>query len=334
MEERLDLQIAALRAQTLAPNTQKTYGSQLRLYTAFCADLGYRPVPAAPETLSRYIAFLTDRIKYRSIRCYLSAVRILHLEMGHPNPLEDSWFLSSLLKGVRRTLGDPTAPKKPITPDILLHIRAQLDFSKPLDVVFWAAALLMFFTLLRKSNVFPPSRAGFKPALHLCRRDIKIVGPPGHQSLVVTSRRSKTIQFMERHLETPLPFLPGHPLCPTTAVCAAFAASLPARPDDPAFTTRGPKGPIPLLYGGFLARLKQVLASLPGGAKDYAAHSFRRGGASWALQQGIPGEVIRVLGDWQSLAYLSYLSVPLTIRHQAMDTFASNLPTTLDPWSQ
>ena len=39
----------------------------------------------------------------------------------------------------------------------------------------------------------------------------------------------------------------------------------------------------------------------------YTGHSFRRGGASWAFQAGIPGELIQVCGDWASDAYKKYL---------------------------
>ncbi len=253
--------------------------------------------------------------------------------MGHPNPMEDSWFLSSLLKGARRFLGDPVNPKKPVTPQLLLYIRSRLDLNDPRDRAFWAAALIMFFALLRKSNVFPPSAKGFDARRHLCRKDLTLDRNPSAPGILVTSRWSKTIQFFERRLQTPLPFLPGHPLCPTTAVSACLAALPNQPPDSPAIAFASATGPAPLLYNAFLTRLRQVLRPLPEGAKDYAAHSFRRGGASWALQQGIPGEVIRVMGDWQSLAYLSYLTVPLTLRRQAMDSFSDQLPSTLELWS-
>ena len=36
-------------------------------------------------------------------------------------------------------------------------------------------------------------------------------------------------------------------------------------------------------------------------------HSFRRGGATWAFQAGIPGELIQICGDWASDAYKRYL---------------------------
>ena len=42
-------------------------------------------------------------------------------------------------------------------------------------------------------------------------------------------------------------------------------------------------------------------------AAGFTGHSFHRGGASWAFQSGIPGELIQVCGDWVSDAYKRYL---------------------------
>ena len=47
-----------------------------------------------------------------------------------------------------------------------------------------------------------------------------------------------------------------------------------------------------------------------GGVTDaalFTGHSFRRGGATWAFQAGIPGELIQICGDWASDAYKRYL---------------------------
>ena len=50
----------------------------------------------------------------------------------------------------------------------------------------------------------------------------------------------------------------------------------------------------------FLKRLCVILSSLGLPARDYACHSFRRGGASFAFCAGLPVELIKILGDWHS----------------------------------
>ena len=59
-------------------------------------------------------------------------------------------------------------------------------------------------------------------------------------------------------------------------------------------------------------------------ASQYAGHSFRRGGASFAHQAGLPVDMIKLLGDWKSDAVLLYLTVPFHMR------FISNLTISQD----
>ena len=55
------------------------------------------------------------------------------------------------------------------------------------------------------------------------------------------------------------------------------------------------------------ARLKSIMERI--GLQGYSGHSFCRGGATHALHSGVPTEmiIIKVQGDWQSLAYLKYI---------------------------
>ena len=69
-----------------------------------------------------YAAYLARRLRSASVRRYLNIVRVMHLEAGLSNPLKDSWFISSTLKGIGRAKGTAVNRKSPITPDILLRI--------------------------------------------------------------------------------------------------------------------------------------------------------------------------------------------------------------------
>ena len=57
-----------------------------------------------------------------------------------------------------------------------------------------------------------------------------------------------------------------------------------------------------------LKKLRTILQSLGLPAKDYACHSFCKGGASFAFQAGIPVELIKILGDWHSDTVLLYIN--------------------------
>ena len=45
-------------------------------------------------------------------------------------------------------------------------------------------------------------------------------------------------------------------------------------------------------------------------AKDYAGHSFRIGAATTAGARGVPDSTIKILGRWESSAYLLYIRTP------------------------
>ena len=81
------------------------------------------PVPANEKTIAMYAAYLARRLRPASVRQYLNIVRAMHLEAGLSNPLKDSWFTSSTLKGIDRVKGTAVNRKNPITPDILLRIK-------------------------------------------------------------------------------------------------------------------------------------------------------------------------------------------------------------------
>ena len=55
-------------------------------------------------------------------------------------------------------------------------------------------------------------------------------------------------------------------------------------------------------------------------------HSFRRGGATWAFQAGLPGELIQISGDWASDAYKQYLEFTITNKITLAVLFSKNLP--------
>ena len=285
--------------------------------------MGYNPIPATSRQLCRYAAFLARRLGASSIPKYLNVVRLMSLECGLPNPLQDDWQLRSLLLGIKRVKGTSVARKVPITPQLLLKLLGFLDLALPDDLAFWAASLVMFFGLLRKSNVLAPSLNGFDAAKHLRRCDFT----PRSWGLEVTIRWSKTIQYRERSLSIPLPILPDHPLCPTSAILRYFKVTYGAPPEGPAFTVPSGDTFHPLTYPSFVKTLRSILLKLGLSPSHYAGHSFRRGGASWALEAGLSGDVIQILGDWKSDAYKQYLVIPLDSKVACIRQFAAGLPT-------
>jgi hypothetical protein len=90
-----------------------------------------------------------------SVKQYLNVIRILHLENGFQNPLQDDYVLNTVLKGVERVKGNDVKRKLPITVDMLLLFFKVLDLKNSQNLTFWAASLVAFYGMLRKSSLFP-----------------------------------------------------------------------------------------------------------------------------------------------------------------------------------
>lgn len=317
----LQREVEFYRAQCWAPSTRRAYGVHRRTYLAFCNSIGMPPVPATTNLLCMYAAFLARKLCFKSIKQYLNIVRILHLEWDLPSPLVDNFHLHSTLQGIKRHKGDATRRKAPMTPQMLLVLQSRLDLSKAEDAAIWAAALVMFFSLLRRSNVLPSSPSSFDTLKHLRQRDLTFTT----QGLVLKVRWSKTIQFRDRELNIPLCRLRHHPLCPTTAMFLALSFTPAAPPDGPALVLPSGSSYRPLTAGRFVEVVQHKLRQA-GITQDIGGHSFRRGGATWAYNSGVAIDTIRQLGDWRSNAYTAYTICDTATLRQAEELMSSALP--------
>ena len=81
-------------------------------------------------------------------------------------------------------------------------------------------------------------------------------------------------------------------------------------------------------YNMFISKLRDHLTTMGIDPQSYAGHSFRRGGASFAYQSGVPLELIKALGDWRSDTILIYLTMPLTIRLRSANMLCKSILST------
>ena len=62
--------------------------------------------------------------------------------------------------------------------------------------------------------------------------------------------------------------------------------------------------------GSVCVKSPRIVASVRSGPKEYAGHSFRIGMATTASHQGVSEATIKMLGRWESSAYLRYIKTP------------------------
>ena len=183
----------------------------------------------------------------------MNIIRLLHLEWGLNNPLQDHFKLNCVLKGIKRQRGTPPARKLPITPGLLISILNNLNLLSPSDCAVWAAGLVMFYGLLRRSNVlFSAGNKGATLSRNLICFD--------SWGVMLKIKKTKTIQFQERELLLPLPRIREHPLCPVQAIFRCFSLTPRAAADGPAFVVPTGAGVKPLSPAVFVKRMRTALS--------------------------------------------------------------------------
>ena len=276
----LDQEVLFYRDHTFAPSTTRTYVAQRHAFLHFCQEINISPVPLSQGNLGRYIAYLSRRLSFSSVRQYLNVVRLMHLNAGHINPLENNWYVTSILQGVKRVKGNKSVQKLPITLDILRRLVCKLDMSISFDRVFWTACI---------------------------------------------------VAFRERTLRIPLPKINNSLFGPSKALLGLCLTCPSQEGPSPLFRYVENGTPVALTQAKFVSKLRQSLADPGFPADQYSGHSFRRGGAQFALQCGLPVELIKLQGDWNSNVYERYLQPSFGLRQKVASTLGTH---TSDFWNQ
>ena len=158
----LEAQCNHFLVQGLASSTRNSYASGQRKFLEFCRQLGKihpsgSPCPVEEWTLCLFATFLANTVQYSTIKVYLSAVRSLYIDQGFPDPLVDCLRLQRVLRGVKRTQGDASSQRLPITDNVMIIIFKALDVNMPDHCMFWATCCLAYFAFLRSAEFTVPN---------------------------------------------------------------------------------------------------------------------------------------------------------------------------------
>lgn len=286
-----------------AAGTLKNLKTQQNLYLDFCEYFKIIAIPASVNTLTVYMEFLAQKFSSAQvIGNYMQGVKTLHLfnnaEVGNFQHLA----IKLMMKGLARLKRHMPKQAAPITPEILLAFRQHLDLTDPNDASFWALFILAFFLMARKSNLVPDNKCNFDPSKQLIRADIQI----NRQGLLVSLKWSKTLQMGGRVHRVPLLTMPDSALCPREAY-VNMCRRVPGNGGEPVFKSKEGRKWVPLTYNMFQTKLKFLCHQVGLEPADYSSHSFRRGGATFASEAGVPRNLIMLIGDWRSAAVDRYI---------------------------
>ena len=293
---------ADLQCKHYATSTSKTRAAEVKVYLDFCEKFLLEPAPCPPHQVALFITYMTRRIAASTIRNYVSGLNYF-LKCERAPPVDyDNFQVKRALSGASRVLGEATKQAAPLLPAQLKLMLGVLS-EAPVHVLFRAAILTSFRALLRKQNV-TDSNAALK-----CQ-DFTF-HPWG---MLISLGKSKTIQKGESTVLIPVTYTPDPELCAVRWNQRNFA-HVEVPPGGPAFAyPSSPPGALP--YKTYQAAIKWMAGAVNLNPEWFSSHSLRRGGATFLWLTTGNVEEVKKRGDWDSDAYLAYLSTPLEDRIQ------------------
>ena len=205
----------------VATSTRRTYQAGVRAFQQFCYQYGIPSIPASPLTLRYFCCSIAQRVSHKTIKVYLTRIRLEHLERGCQDPTNDELLLL-LCKGIKRSQGTTRRTRLPITINILRTLKTKLreesSYSLLEKRLLWSAFTLAFYGFLRASEFATPDLSWSNVQLN-------------PNKVVVFIQQSKTDPFCNGHTITicstdtstcPVRAITQYVLC--VAHCSLYAA--------------------------------------------------------------------------------------------------------------
>ena len=308
--------LAALQLLGVAPSTRRTYASGISRFGQFCTQYNLKLLPASSLTLHYFCAHLSNSLQFATIKTYLSAIRLLHIESGLSDPTQDT-LLQYVVRGIKRAQSSHTAHTRlPITIHVLKDLKRALHDTTKLSLqdkrMLWVAFCTAFYGFLCASELCSPSPRSFDPLSTLCCSDVTVTPT----AVRVTIKASKTDPFR-------------HGCVVTLGVTATSTYAVAALKNYRTFPSSSPSPLFTFANGSFLTRerltahLCTLLTAVGYKAERYASHSFRIGAATMAALTGLPDWQIQALGCWSSDCYARHIRSPSEILARASRRLAA-----------
>ena len=317
------MEVAATKGHSLKESTRKNIICYLGAYERFCDRYLIPYFPCDNKQLCRFGQHLSTTLKSpEAVSNYISGIRtcLALLGLAIPDPKEKQ--MQMFITGIKRILLHEVKQAEPVTPCLLLKLSKMVDYKDQVELVAWTALLLGFYMFLRKSNLVPDTMDTFNPEQQFTRSDLNLISP--ELAMMVEVRWSKTIQFKQKILRAPVLPAANKAICPVFWMHKMLQL-IPATPQDPIFTLRIRGEKLSLSANQLIYRFRKWLLLLGEDPSRFSLHSLRRGGATFAYQSNIEGEMIKLLGGWASDAYKRYIDISMDKRYDSMKLFVEAL---------
>jgi hypothetical protein len=186
---------------------------------------------------------------------------------------------------------------------MLQALKTSLNLEDPFEACIWAVASCTYWGMMRFGEVSVHSRVSFVGTEHLKCMDVlfdrDLNGMCYARLDLPAAKTAATGEIQSVFL------VEQQGLCPLEAL-ENLARVVPAGPNDPLFLWMDRRGNVrPMVKDAALEKINSII--MLHGWGTMFGHSFRIGGASFYLAQGVNPKVVRIAGRWKSLAYQAYI---------------------------
>jgi hypothetical protein len=291
----------------LSDGTRDSYRPAINSWEGYCDLHGVVKYPAPLYHLGEWITQRTfgnaspgmSRIKPATVRAYVSAIRSHHVDANYDTSVFDNPMIKRILDGATSMNPSTTAERLPVTIDILARLVTP-NAQSVKDLNFNAAATTAFAGFLRLGEITytktQKESLAFS-ATKCTRNDITLA----EDHMTLRLKRSKT-DVNHQGVSITIAAT-GQPECAVRAMKHLFEKD-PQPGNAPLF--RFEKS----AFTSYAVRneLKSRVAALGLDSKLYNGHSFRKGAAQHARDNGFTDGQIQQLGRWSSQAFQLYCS--------------------------
>lgn len=299
--------IATVLEDAYAPSTRGTYGTGLLTFHLFC-DLRNiteeHRAPIDPTILATFISNLIDIYGGNTIKNFVYGIRAWHIIHGTPWRVVDHELQALLTAGNRRAPKDSKRDEKqPWTIDYLEQICRHLNANDPKDAAILACLTTTFWSTARLGEVTVENLKSFNPQRHVKVSDVRF-DVPDRNNLTVTEifipwtkssrEKGETIFWgKQRGITDPQEALTNH----------LRVNKLPR--DCHLFAYRHERTFRPMTKPIFRARVYEIASENK--MEKISCHGIRIGSTLEYLLRGLPFDVVKSKGRWQSDAFKGYL---------------------------
>ena len=317
--------IEGVSLNSLQPSTRASYGAGLLAFHLFCdskkVDKNLR-APVNPIILESFIARMAGIYCASTISGYVAAIQAWHIVHSLPWSV-DGPGLNAIVKGAQRMASRDSERQKrePVTIEFTKKVSQQLSETNSLDVTVLACLTMTFLAVVRLGEMTVPSLSAFDPKRHIKRSDLG--ESVDRQGLRTTSIHIPITKGNQNEGENLYWAKQDDPSNPESTLKKHLEINSPPV-NFHLFRYPNAKGiMLPLSKKTFITQVSKAatIAGLP----QIKGHSIRIGATLEYLLRGLPFDVMKVKGRWNSNACHKYLCNHAKVMAPYMQTAPPNV---------